>query len=206
MDPRPGGLRTAARPVRPMLAAGRRPLPDGTRAGRTSSSGTASGPWSTSRADGSSLRRATAATDRLVPRAAGAGRVARDHPSAVLDGEIVVLDEDGRPSFGLLQHRMHVADAAAGRAAWPSASPVTLVVFDLLHLDGRRRCLDLPYASAVAARVASGPGARAGRSRRVRRRARSRGAARPPAEPGWRAWWPSGATAATGRAERAATG
>ncbi|MFC4946203.1 hypothetical protein [Pseudonocardia sp. GCM10023141] len=30
----------------------------------------------------------------------------------VLDGEIVALDERGRPDFGLLQHRMHVATGA----------------------------------------------------------------------------------------------
>ena len=29
---------------------------------------------------------------------------------AVLDGEIVTLDENGAPSFGLLQRRMHVRD------------------------------------------------------------------------------------------------
>jgi bifunctional non-homologous end joining protein LigD len=71
--------------------------------------------------------------------------------SALLDGELVATDADGRPSFGLLQQRMHVADPAeaARRAA---EVPVSYVVFDLLHLDGhdltglpltdRRRLLD----------------------------------------------------------------
>ena len=71
--------------------------------------------------------------------------------TALLDGELVATDDDGRPSFGLLQQRMHVADPAeaARRAA---EVPVTYVVFDLLHLDGhdltglpltdRRRLLD----------------------------------------------------------------
>jgi bifunctional non-homologous end joining protein LigD len=55
--------------------------------------------------------------------------------SAILDGEIVALDERGLPSFGLLQRRMHVADA--GYAATLSrATPVILYVFDLLYLDG----------------------------------------------------------------------
>ena len=55
--------------------------------------------------------------------------------SALLDGELVATDAQGRPSFGLLQQRMHVADPAeaARRAA---EVPVSYVVFDLLHLDG----------------------------------------------------------------------
>jgi bifunctional non-homologous end joining protein LigD len=54
--------------------------------------------------------------------------------SAVLDGEIVALDEQGRPSFGRLQQRMHVADrrAAAARA---EEVPTVLLLFDLLALD-----------------------------------------------------------------------
>ena len=35
---------------------------------------------------------------------------------ALLDGEIVALDDRGRPSFQLLQRRMHVRDAASVRA------------------------------------------------------------------------------------------
>ena len=52
----------------------------------------------------------------------------------VLDGEIVAF-LDGLPVFGALADRMHVANAR--RAEQLSASnPVTLLVFDLLHLDG----------------------------------------------------------------------
>jgi bifunctional non-homologous end joining protein LigD len=56
--------------------------------------------------------------------------------AAVLDGEVVALDRDGRPSFQLLQRRMGLAEPAviATRAA---EAPVHYVVFDLLHLDGR---------------------------------------------------------------------
>jgi bifunctional non-homologous end joining protein LigD len=60
---------------------------------------------------------------------------ALSHHHAVLDGEIVAFDEDGRPSFQLLQQRMHVrGDAATRRLA--QRIPVTYVVFDLLWLDG----------------------------------------------------------------------
>jgi DNA ligase D-like protein (predicted ligase) len=45
--------------------------------------------------------------------------------AAILDGEIVALDEDGRPSFQALQHR----------TVRPHA--VAYYVFDILHLDGR---------------------------------------------------------------------
>ncbi|MEP6598898.1 MAG: non-homologous end-joining DNA ligase [Actinomycetota bacterium] len=62
----------------------------------------------------------------------------------LLDAEIVSLDEHGRPSFGRLQQRMHVASASAARRLAES-DPAVLLIFDLLHLDGRS-LLDLPYA------------------------------------------------------------
>jgi bifunctional non-homologous end joining protein LigD len=63
--------------------------------------------------------------------------------SAILDGEIVAFDEQGRPSFGRLQHRMHIAsEAQAKRLA--KESPVAYVIFDLLWLDGHS-VMGLPY-------------------------------------------------------------
>ena len=54
----------------------------------------------------------------------------------VLDGEVVAFDPDtGRPSFGLLQKRMHLRSERAVRRLADSA-PVTYVVFDLLFADG----------------------------------------------------------------------
>jgi bifunctional non-homologous end joining protein LigD len=54
--------------------------------------------------------------------------------SVVLDGEVVALDDAGRPSFGVLQRRMHVADRreAVRRA---EETPVVYQLFDLLVLD-----------------------------------------------------------------------
>ena len=56
--------------------------------------------------------------------------------SAILDGEIVALDENDRPSFPLLQNRMHVNDPAAINRLVDQV-PVRYLVFDLLYLDGR---------------------------------------------------------------------
>jgi len=61
----------------------------------------------------------------------------------LLDGEIVTFDEKGRPSFGKLQQRMHVANATAARRL-AQTDPAVLLIFDLLHLDGRS-LLDVPY-------------------------------------------------------------
>ena len=52
----------------------------------------------------------------------------------VLDGEVVAQDEHGRPSFQLLQRRMHVNDARA-IARLSLAVPVSYYVFDLLGFD-----------------------------------------------------------------------
>jgi bifunctional non-homologous end joining protein LigD len=63
---------------------------------------------------------------------------------AVLDGEIVALDEVGRPSFEQLQPRIHVGSASVARRL-ASERPVVLMLFDVLWLDGHS-VLELPYA------------------------------------------------------------
>jgi bifunctional non-homologous end joining protein LigD len=63
---------------------------------------------------------------------------------AVLDGEIVLLDSDGRPSFVALAERMHVRES--GRAQQLSATlPVSYMIFDVLAANGTDICA-VPYA------------------------------------------------------------
>src|SRR4051794_31556689 len=66
------------------------------------------------------------------PELAGLGSAVS---SAVLDGEIVALDDAGRASFPALAERMHVRDPhLAARLA--SGRPVTYMIFDVLALYG----------------------------------------------------------------------
>ncbi|MBV8955464.1 MAG: DNA ligase D, partial [Solirubrobacterales bacterium] len=67
---------------------------------------------------------------------------------AVFDGEIVAFDENGRPSFARLQHRMHVTSASAVRRL-STSTPVVYAIFDLLYLDGHS-LMELPYAQRRA--------------------------------------------------------
>ena len=61
--------------------------------------------------------------------------------TCVLDGEVVALGDDGRPNFGKLQHRMHVANQREARRR-AASDPVTFVAFDVLYLRGRSLLAD----------------------------------------------------------------
>ncbi|MGR0320666.1 ATP-dependent DNA ligase [Agromyces sp. ZXT2-3] len=75
------------------------------------------------------------------PELAGLGSALR--ADAVVDGEIVALDEEGRPDFGLLQRRMNVGRPREIAAAAASV-PVRLRLFDVLEVAGVPT-LDEPY-------------------------------------------------------------
>jgi bifunctional non-homologous end joining protein LigD len=58
-----------------------------------------------------------------------------DQVNAVIDGEIVAVDAEGKNSFEVLQQRMNLANPREIQRA-RSRIPVSIVVFDLLWLDG----------------------------------------------------------------------
>jgi len=60
---------------------------------------------------------------------------------ALLDAEIVAFNSAGRSDFGMLQNRMHVGKPGA---ALLRSTPVQLMLFDVLHLEGTS-LLDKPY-------------------------------------------------------------
>ena len=69
----------------------------------------------------------------------------------LLDGEIVAFDDAGRPSFEVLQQRMHVADARR-QAQFAAEQPVAFMVFDVLWHAGAS-LLDVSHRERRAALV-----------------------------------------------------
>jgi bifunctional non-homologous end joining protein LigD len=78
------------------------------------------------------------------PEIASIGAALAGTAPLLLDGEIVALDQHGRPSFGRLQRRMHLQGTAARAAA--ARTPVQFFAFDLLYADGAS-LLDCPYST-----------------------------------------------------------
>lgn len=76
--------------------------------------------------------------------------------SAVVDGEIVALDERGRSDFHLLQRRMHTTEPSAAEM---QAVPVVYYAFDLPFADGYdlRRASLLDRKRRLRAAVKDGP-------------------------------------------------
>src|SRR4051794_33140189 len=95
--------------------------------------------------DGSLSLRARSGDDitAAYPELRPLGRALGTTP-AILDGEVLALDELGRADFQLLQSRMGLAHAPARAARRAAQVPVHLVLFDVVHLQGRP-LLALPY-------------------------------------------------------------
>jgi bifunctional non-homologous end joining protein LigD len=68
--------------------------------------------------------------------------------NAIVDAEIVALDGNGRPSFELLQGRMHLSTEAAVRNRMGDI-PVRLMAFDLIWHKGKD-LTELPYTERRA--------------------------------------------------------
>ncbi|MEU9736137.1 ATP-dependent DNA ligase [Streptomyces sp. NPDC048002] len=63
---------------------------------------------------------------------------------AVLDGEVLAPDAEGRADFQALQSRMGLAHAPERAARLAARAPVHLVLFDVMHLAGES-LIRLPY-------------------------------------------------------------
>src|SRR5262252_5466238 len=70
-----------------------------------------------------------------------------DAKQAILDGEIVALDEHGMPRFQLLQNKLRIRSGSYAKA---TRAQIVYFVFDLLYYDGH----DLRNCSAVERKAA----------------------------------------------------
>ncbi|MFI6038612.1 non-homologous end-joining DNA ligase [Streptomyces sp. NPDC051315] len=119
----------------------------------------------------------TAAYPELRPLGAALGPT-----PAVLDGEVLALDEEGRADFQMLQSRMGLVQAPARAARLAATAPVHLVLFDVMHLGGRS-LVRLPYLRRRARLEALGlegpcwstPGALVGHGREALEATRAHG-------------------------------
>jgi bifunctional non-homologous end joining protein LigD len=156
MDPAPEGLAPLPARMSPMLAVSDRlPSDDGQWAYEFKWDGMRVLVW----VDGGRLRMVSRNDNditRSFPDLRGFGESLASH-QALLDGELVVLGHDGRPSFSQLQHRIHGGSPSSVQRL-ASASPASLVLFDLLHLDGAS-LLDRTYDQRRSALEALGIGA-----------------------------------------------
>lgn len=85
----------------------------------------------------------------------------------VLDGELVILDSDGREQFDAIQNRLHPAESRVRMLA--EETPALFRAFDLLALD-RSNLLKKPFSERRAALeelIANAPGRKKSASRSV---------------------------------------
>jgi bifunctional non-homologous end joining protein LigD len=101
-------------------------------------------------AEGGRLRLASRRANNITaryPELRELGRALGTH-EAVIDGEVVAFDDQGRPSFQRLQRRMHLTSEAQVRRL-SASDPVVYVIFDLLFLDGHSLLAE-PYEARRA--------------------------------------------------------
>jgi len=76
--------------------------------------------------------------------------------NAIIDGEVVALDEEGRPSFSLMQQRTGMTSPGA-RGARNTRVGIVYYAFDLLYLNGYN-LMAAPLEAAQSAPSADTPG------------------------------------------------
>ncbi len=134
MDPAPEGFEPLPAQMRPMLAvADHLPPDDGEWAYEFKWDGMRVLVW----VDGGRIRlmsRNDNDVTRSFPELRGLGEALGSH-QALLDGEVVAFGPGGKPSFSRLQHRIHAESPSSVKRA-EAEHPASLVIFDLLHLDG----------------------------------------------------------------------
>jgi DNA ligase 1 len=128
---------TVGQPVSPMLAASAKSVAEALeRTGPAALEWKLDGIRAQVHKDGDTVRVLTRSLDDITDRVPEVVELARSLPlgSAILDGELIALREDGRPRpFQETASRTASrTDPAAGRAS----APLTTFLFDVLHLDG----------------------------------------------------------------------
>jgi len=140
MDPAPEGFEPLPAKLAPMLAtAGELPRANGRWAYEFKWDGIRALVWS----EGGRARALSRNGNDLTaafPELRQVGAAMGSH-QVVLDGELVVFDDANRTSFSRLQKRIHLASPRdVERAA--KRDPASLILFDVLHLDGRSTLAD----------------------------------------------------------------
>ncbi|MFI5282239.1 MAG: non-homologous end-joining DNA ligase [Candidatus Dormibacterales bacterium] len=95
--------------------------------------------------DGGRVRLFSRTGENITPRYPEMHQMGRSLGSreVILDGEVVALDENGRPSFEEIQQRMGLTSETEIRRKMKEV-PVTYMVFDLMWQDGHS-LMDQPY-------------------------------------------------------------
>ena len=76
---------------------------------------------------------------------------------AIIDGEIVALDDEGRPSFSLMQQRTGIGGQGRRVGRADTSIPIVYYAFDLLYLDGYDlRRVDLEQRKQALSQILAG--------------------------------------------------